>query len=74
MSPHFPAASSRLHGGSARLEAESWKLEAEMKLTDVIKRPVITEKTTLIREGNRTVVFEVAAGATKIDIKRDTVH
>lgn len=70
MSPHFPAASSRLHGGSARLEAESWKLEAEMKLTDVIKRPVITEKTTLIREGNRTVVFEVAAGATKIDIKR----
>jgi large subunit ribosomal protein L23 len=31
---------------------------------------VITEKTTLIREGNRTVVFEVAAGATKIDIKR----
>ncbi len=41
-----------------------------MKLTDVIRRPVVTEKTTLIREGNRTVVFEVAAGATKVDIKR----
>ena len=41
-----------------------------MKLTDVIRRPVVTEKTTLIREGNRTVVFEVAARATKVDIKR----
>ena len=41
-----------------------------MKLTDVIKRPLITEKTTLLREGGRTVVFEVAADATKVDIKR----
>ena len=41
-----------------------------MKLTDVIRRPLVTEKTTLIREGNRTVVFEVAIGATKVDIKR----
>ncbi|HVL70052.1 MAG TPA: 50S ribosomal protein L23 [Vicinamibacterales bacterium] len=41
-----------------------------MKLTDVIRRPLITEKTTMAREGHRTVVFEVAAGATKIDIKR----
>jgi large subunit ribosomal protein L23 len=41
-----------------------------MKITDVIKRPVITEKTTLAREGTRTVVFEVASGATKVDIKR----
>ncbi len=41
-----------------------------MKLTDVIKRPLITEKTTLLREGNRTVVFEVASNATKVDIKR----
>ena len=40
-----------------------------MKLTDVIKRPLITEKTTLLREGHRTVVFEVAANATKVDIK-----
>jgi large subunit ribosomal protein L23 len=41
-----------------------------MKLTDVIRRPLITEKTTLLREAGRTVVFEVAAGATKVDIKR----
>ena len=41
-----------------------------MKLTDVIRRPLITEKTTMAREGARTVVFEVAAGATKVDIKR----
>ena len=41
-----------------------------MKLTDVIKRPLITEKTTLLREDARTLVFEVAAGATKVDIKR----
>jgi large subunit ribosomal protein L23 len=40
-----------------------------MRLTDVIKRPLITEKTTLLREGHRTVVFEVAANATKVDIK-----
>src|SRR3954465_2523713 len=41
-----------------------------MKLTDVIRRPLVTEKTTTIREGNRTLVFEVAPGATKVDIKR----
>ena len=31
-----------------------------MKLTDVIRRPLITEKTTLLREDGRTLVFEVA--------------
>jgi large subunit ribosomal protein L23 len=41
-----------------------------MKLTDVIRRPLITEKTTLIREENRTLVFQVAMDANKIDIKR----
>ena len=41
-----------------------------MKLTDIIRRPLITEKTTMAREATNTVVFEVAAGATKIDIKR----
>jgi len=41
-----------------------------MKITDVIRRPLVTEKTTLLREMGRTVVFEVAAGATKVDIKR----
>jgi large subunit ribosomal protein L23 len=30
----------------------------------------VTEKTTLLREDARTLVFEVASGATKVDIKR----
>ena len=41
-----------------------------MKLTDVIKRPLVTEKTTLVREDNRTLVFQVATSATKVDVKR----
>ena len=41
-----------------------------MKVTDVIRRPIITEKTTVIREDQRTLVFQVAVGANKIDIKR----
>ncbi len=41
-----------------------------MKLTDVIRRPIITEKTTLIREEGRTLVFQVLKDANKIDIKR----
>ena len=41
-----------------------------MKLTDVIRRPLVTEKTTLLREDGRSVVFEVARTANKIDVKR----
>ena len=41
-----------------------------MKLTDVIRRPIITEKTTVIREDGRTLVFEVSRDANKIDVKR----
>ena len=41
-----------------------------MKLTDVIRRPLITEKTTLLREAGRTVVFEVARAANKIEVRR----
>jgi large subunit ribosomal protein L23 len=41
-----------------------------MKPTEVIRRPLITEKTTIAREqGSEVVVFEVATGATKIDIR-----
>ena len=40
-----------------------------MKLTDVIRRPLITEKTSVARETSTVVVFEVAAAATKIDVK-----
>ena len=41
-----------------------------MKLTDIIRRPLVTEKTTLLREDGRTVVFVVARTANKIDVKR----
>jgi large subunit ribosomal protein L23 len=41
-----------------------------MKLTDVIRRPLITEKTSNLREDGRTLVFEVAARATKIEVKQ----
>lgn len=41
-----------------------------MKQTDVLQRPLITEKTSIIREDGRTIVFHVAANANKIEIKR----
>jgi large subunit ribosomal protein L23 len=43
-----------------------------MNLRDVIRRPVVTEKTSLLREQGdvRTIVFEVAPAATKVEIKR----
>ena len=41
-----------------------------MKLTEVIRRPITTEKTTVIREDGRTLVFQVATEANKIDIRR----
>jgi large subunit ribosomal protein L23 len=41
-----------------------------MKLTEVIRRPITTEKTTVIREDGRTLVFQVANDANKIDIRR----
>jgi large subunit ribosomal protein L23 len=40
-----------------------------MKLTDVIRRPLITEKTSILREDGRTLVFHVAPAANKIEIK-----
>jgi large subunit ribosomal protein L23 len=41
-----------------------------MKLTDVIRRPLITEKTTIQREDGRTIVFQVASDATKVEVKQ----
>ena len=41
-----------------------------MKPTQVIRRPLVTEKTTVAREGSPVVVFEVARDATKIDVRR----
>ena len=41
-----------------------------MKLTDIIRRPLVTEKTSIQREDGRTLVFHVAPGANKIEIKQ----
>jgi len=41
-----------------------------VKLTDVIRRPLITEKTSIQREDGRTIVFQVAPGANKTEIRR----
>ena len=41
-----------------------------MKQTDIIRRPLITEKTSILREDGRTIVFHVAPSANKIQIKR----
>jgi len=41
-----------------------------MKLTEVIRRPLVTEKTTVMKEDGRTLVFEVARQANKLDVKR----
>jgi large subunit ribosomal protein L23 len=41
-----------------------------VKATDVIRRPLVTEKTTILREDGRTLVLEVAAAANKIQIRR----
>ena len=41
-----------------------------MNLHDVIRRPLVTEKTSIMREDGRTIVFQVARDANKIEIKR----
>jgi large subunit ribosomal protein L23 len=41
-----------------------------MNVTDVIRRPLITEKTSILREDGKTIVFDVARDANKIDVKR----
>ena len=45
-----------------------------MKLTDVIRRPLVTEKTSILREDGRTIVFQVAQGATKIEVRHAVEH
>jgi large subunit ribosomal protein L23 len=41
-----------------------------MRPTEVIRRPLVTEKTTIAREGAEVIVFEVARDATKVDVRR----
>ena len=37
---------------------------------DIVKRPVVTEKSNLMTEGKNKVVFQVAVHANKIEIKK----
>jgi large subunit ribosomal protein L23 len=37
---------------------------------DIIRRPIVTEKTTLQKEAANQITFEVDRGANRIDIKR----
>lgn len=41
-----------------------------MRIQDVIRRPLLTEKSTIQREEDNIVAFEVDARASKIDIRR----
>jgi large subunit ribosomal protein L23 len=41
-----------------------------MKNTEIIRRPLVTEKTTIAREKGNVIVFEVARNATKVDVRR----
>ena len=41
-----------------------------MRIQDVIRRPLITEKSTELRDERNIVAFEVASEANKIEIKR----
>ena len=41
-----------------------------MRIQEVIRRPLITEKSTLLREDKKVVAFEVDIHANKIEIKR----
>ena len=42
-----------------------------MRLTAVIRRPLVTEKTSILKEQDgQSMVFQVAVEATKIEIKQ----
>jgi large subunit ribosomal protein L23 len=42
-----------------------------MKLTEVIRRPLVSEKTSILREQDgQSLVFHVATDATKVEIKQ----
>jgi large subunit ribosomal protein L23 len=41
-----------------------------MRIQEVIRRPLITEKSTEMREDNNIVAFEVHRDANKIDVKK----
>ncbi len=41
-----------------------------MELTTVLLKPLLTEKTTLLKDASRQVAFYVHPGANKVEIKR----
>ena len=41
-----------------------------MRVQEIIRRPLITEKSSLMREGLNIIVFEVARSANKIQVLR----
>jgi large subunit ribosomal protein L23 len=41
-----------------------------MKLTEIIRRPIVTEKTVGLRETASTLVFQVSRDATKVQIRQ----
>lgn len=45
-----------------------------MRIQDVIRRPLISEKSTILREVSPTYAFEVATAANKIQIRRAVEH
>ena len=40
------------------------------RIQEIIRRPLITEKSTVLREGENTLAFEVDSRANKIEIRR----
>lgn len=41
-----------------------------MNSHEVIRRPIVTEKSTMLKEGGNVIAFEVDASANKIEVKR----
>ena len=41
-----------------------------MRVQEIIRRPLITEKSSILREGQNIIAFEVARGANKIQVLR----
>jgi large subunit ribosomal protein L23 len=41
-----------------------------MNANQIIRRPLVTEKSTLLREENNVIAFEVDPGANKIEVKK----
>ena len=41
-----------------------------MKQTDVIRRAIVTEKSSVLMENRQILLFEVAMAATKVDVRR----